>query len=39
MAENAVEGLAEIKKFNRLGFVYKDELSDNNTFVFVKGRN
>lgn len=36
MAENAVEDLAEIKKFNRLGFVYKDELSDNKTFVFVK---
>ncbi|WP_434509817.1 peroxide stress protein YaaA [Desulfitobacterium sp. AusDCA] len=36
MAENAIEDLAEIKEFNRLGFVYKDEFSDNNTFVFVK---
>ena len=36
MAENAVEDLDKIKEFNRLGFVYKDELSDNNTFVFVK---
>ena len=36
LAENAVEDLTEIKKFNRLGFVYKDELSDKNTFVFVK---
>lgn len=36
MAENAVDDLAEIKEFNRLGFEYKDELSDKNTFVFVK---
>ena len=36
MAENAVEDLDEIKTFKRLGFAYKDELSDSNTFVFVK---
>lgn len=36
MAERAIEDLDEIKAFDRLGFVYKDELSDNNTFVFVK---
>ncbi|MDP4128109.1 MAG: peroxide stress protein YaaA [Bacillota bacterium] len=35
MAENAVEDLDKIKEFNRLGFVYNDELSDNNTFVFL----
>lgn len=34
MAENAVENLDEIKKFNRLNFVYMNELSDNKTFVF-----
>jgi cytoplasmic iron level regulating protein YaaA (DUF328/UPF0246 family) len=36
MAENAVEDLDEIKTFKRLGFAYKDDLSDSNTFVFVK---
>lgn len=36
MAEKAVEDLDEIKEFNRLGFVYRDELSDEKTFVFVK---
>ncbi|MDQ7094799.1 peroxide stress protein YaaA [Desulfosporosinus sp. PR] len=36
MAENAVEDLNEIKKFRRLDFLYQDELSDNNTFVFMK---
>ncbi|SDI15385.1 peroxide stress protein YaaA [Desulfosporosinus hippei] len=36
MAENTVDDLSEIKKFHRLGFEYKDELSDKNTFVFVK---
>ncbi|KGK92034.1 hypothetical protein DP73_00230 [Desulfosporosinus sp. HMP52] len=36
LAENAVEDLAEIKRFNRLGFLYMDDLSDDNTFVFVK---
>ncbi|WP_088226010.1 peroxide stress protein YaaA [Desulfosporosinus sp. FKB] len=35
MAENAVEDLDKIKEFNRLGFVYNDELSDNNTIIFV----
>ncbi|AFM40518.1 hypothetical protein Desaci_1505 [Desulfosporosinus acidiphilus SJ4] len=37
MAEKAIEDLEEIKKFNGLGFKYMDKLSDDNTFVFVKG--
>lgn len=36
MAENAVEDLDEIKEFNRLGYAYQAELSDNKTFVFVQ---
>lgn len=36
MAEKAVDDLTEIKEFKRLGFEYRDELSDEKTFVFVK---
>ena len=36
MAENAVENTDEIKKFDRLGFKFTEELSDGNTFTFVK---
>ncbi|KLU64880.1 hypothetical protein DEAC_c32080 [Desulfosporosinus acididurans] len=35
MAENAVEDLDKIKEFNRLGFVYNDELSNSRTIVFL----
>ncbi|WP_019849203.1 peroxide stress protein YaaA [Desulfitobacterium sp. PCE1] len=36
MAENAIEDLEQIKAFDRLGFLYSDQLSSDNTFVFVK---
>lgn len=36
MAENAIVDLDQIKAFDRLGFVYRDELSNESTFVFVK---
>ncbi|ACL18307.1 hypothetical protein DesLBE_3101 [Desulfitobacterium sp. LBE] len=36
MAEKAIKDLEQIKEFNRLGFRYREQLSDNNTFVFVK---
>ncbi|MBC2724707.1 hypothetical protein [Desulfosporosinus sp.] len=36
MVEKAVDDLDDIKEFNRLGFVYWDELSDEKTFVFMK---
>lgn len=36
MAENAVENTEEIKGFDRLGFKFSEELSDQNTFIFVK---
>lgn len=35
MAENAVENLKDIKAFNRLGFSYHPEFSDEETFVFL----
>ena len=36
MAGNNIEHAEDIKKFNRLGYVYKEELSDNNKYVFIK---
>ncbi len=36
MAENQIKDVKNIKKFNRLNYVFVDYLSDNNTFVFVK---
>jgi len=36
MAEKAIEDLEEIKAFDRLGYVYRDDLSNKNTFVFLK---
>lgn len=36
MAENAVENTEGIKKFDRLGFKFSEELSDEKTFIFVK---
>ncbi|MGN0161982.1 MAG: peroxide stress protein YaaA [Candidatus Ornithomonoglobus sp.] len=36
MAENDIEDLEKIKKFDRLGFKYDDSLSEKNKFVFVK---
>ncbi len=36
MAEYQVEDQEQIKGFNRLGYAYKKELSDENSFVFIK---
>lgn len=36
MAENNIEHVEDIKKFNRLYYVYKEELSDDNNYVFIK---
>lgn len=36
MAENSITGLEHIKEFNRLGFLYQDELSDKNNYVFIR---
>ena len=36
MAENDIEDLDKIKEFDRLGFKYKDSLSEKNKFVFIK---
>ncbi len=36
MAENQIEDPEEIKKFNRLGYVYRDALSGNKEIVFEK---
>lgn len=35
LAEGEIEDLEGVKQFNRLGFVYHEELSDSNTFVFI----
>ncbi|WP_353893064.1 peroxide stress protein YaaA [Proteinivorax hydrogeniformans] len=37
MAENEIEDVEEMKKFNRLNFAFTEELSDEDKFVFVKG--
>lgn len=36
MAENQIEAVEEIKGFHRLNYIFADELSDDNTYVFVK---
>lgn len=36
MAENNIELIEDIKKFNRLDYVYKEELSNENKYVFIK---
>ena len=38
MAENNIEHAEDIKKFNRLHYIYKEELSDNNNYVFIKAK-
>lgn len=38
MAENNITELEEIKAFERLNFAYKEELSSDNTFVFLKAK-
>ncbi len=35
MAENNIERVEDIKKFTRLNYAYKDELSDDNNYVFI----
>lgn len=36
MAGNNIEHAEDIKRFNRLDYVYKEELSDDNNYVFIK---
>lgn len=36
MAENKIVNVEDIKEFNRLGYVYREELSNENTYVFIK---
>lgn len=36
MAENNIEHPEDIKGFNRLHYVYKEELSDDNNYIFIK---
>ncbi len=38
MAENKIHNIEDIKSFNRLGYVFKEGLSDENNYVFVKER-
>ena len=38
MAENQIEDVEEIKRFDRLEYRYSEEQSDENTYVFLKGR-
>lgn len=37
MAERQIEAVEEIKSFNRLNFSFSEGLSDDDTYVFVKG--
>ena len=36
MAENNIDDAEDIKTFNRLAYVYNDEFSDDNNYVFIK---
>lgn len=36
MAENRINRLEDIKKFDSLGYIFNSELSDNNNFIFIK---
>lgn len=36
MAQNRIEEIEEIKEFSRLGYRYRDDLSDRNNFVYIK---
>ena len=36
MAENNIENAEDIKSFNRLDYVYKENLSQDNNYVFIK---
>ena len=36
MAENDIDQPEDIKMFNRLNYVYKEELSDDNNYVFIR---
>ena len=36
MAENQVEQIEKIKDFDRLDYAYAEDLSDENTYVFLK---
>lgn len=39
MAENNIEQVDDIKGFNRLSYTYKEELSDENSYVFINKKN
>lgn len=36
MAEKKIENVEEIKAFNRLDYLFSDQLSDENTYIFLK---
>lgn len=36
MAENSIEDPQEMKKFDRMGYAFREDLSDERTYVFVK---
>ena len=38
MAENNISNVEDIKNFNRLGYVYRNDLSCNKEFVFERVR-
>ncbi len=38
LAQNQIEGTEEIKNFHGLGYQYEEGFSDNNTYVFLKGK-
>ena len=36
MAENGIEDPEEMKKFDRLGYTYREDVSDPKTFIYIK---
>ena len=37
MAEHQVDEINQLKGFDRMGYSFRDDLSDEQTFVFIQG--
>lgn len=36
MTENNIKDVEELKEFDRLAYLYRDDLSDEKTYIFIK---
>ena len=39
MANNQIEDVEDIKKFDGINYKYDESLSNDNTFIFIKNKN